>query len=150
MTAPDQCQDPLLRVTLRCGSVYYFQERHLTSSEPHYFIVINADPLHDSAILLVMASTKLQKVRARRRDLPSDTLVEVPLGEYSGFPDPSIIDCNTIFEHPLSLLIEKRRERTSWRNLNDFPKPLMAKVIAGVHKSPIHKPAIKSRIPPIS
>jgi hypothetical protein len=37
--------DLKLRLTLREGSVYYFAERHLTSPEPHYFIVVNSDPL---------------------------------------------------------------------------------------------------------
>jgi len=44
--------DLKLRLTLREGSVYYFTERHLTSSEPHYFIVVNSDPLAQLVLLL--------------------------------------------------------------------------------------------------
>ena len=29
-----------IRLTLRAGSVYYFQEHGLTSAEPHYFVVV--------------------------------------------------------------------------------------------------------------
>ena len=148
MTAPDPRRDPLLKLTLRCGSVYYFQDRHFSSGEPHYFIVINADPLRDTALLLVVSSTKLQKVRERCRNLPTDTLVYVAPGEYKEFSDPSIIDCNNIVERPLSLLLEKRREK-KLGCLADFPQVLLAKIIAGVHKSPIHKPALTARIPPI-
>jgi hypothetical protein len=37
--------DSKLRLTLREGSVYYFTERTLTSALPHYFIVVNAEPI---------------------------------------------------------------------------------------------------------
>lgn len=45
--------DTTLRLTLREGCVYYFVERHLTSPEPHYFIVVNSDPLTQQVLLLI-------------------------------------------------------------------------------------------------
>ena len=44
--------DLTLRLTLREGSVYYFAERSLTSPEPHYFIVVNSDPLAQRVLVL--------------------------------------------------------------------------------------------------
>ena len=52
-----------LRLTLRPGAVYYFQHRALTSVEPHYFIVVNSDPLRDQVLLLAVATSKVESVR---------------------------------------------------------------------------------------
>lgn len=43
-----QWTDVMLRLTLRGGSVYYLQHRDLFSAEPHYFVVLNANPLGDA------------------------------------------------------------------------------------------------------
>ena len=92
MTAPDPRQDPLLKLTLRCGSVYYFQDRHFTSHAPHYFIVVNAKPLKDSSLLMVVSSSDINKVKERWYNLPN-TLVLVTPQEYKEFSDISIIAC---------------------------------------------------------
>ena len=150
MTVPDPRQDPELKITLRCGSVYYFQHYALKSPEPHYFIVVNATPLHDSALLLVVSSSKIEKVKARRYNLPLETLVLVTHQEYPEFPgQESVIDCNTIIECPHSVLLEKRWENKLGK-LNDLPRPILEKVINGIHISPMHKPAVKILIPPIN
>ena len=52
------------------GSVYYFAERHLTSPEPHYFIVVNSDPLAQQVLLLSVVTSKVEKVKLRRKACP--------------------------------------------------------------------------------
>lgn len=39
-----------IRLSLRPGTVYYMADRALTSVQPHYFIVVNADPLGDEVL----------------------------------------------------------------------------------------------------
>jgi hypothetical protein len=65
-----------LRLTLREGSVYYFAERHLTSPEPHYFIVVNSDPLAQQVLVLSVVTSKVDDVKLRRKACP-ETLVEL-------------------------------------------------------------------------
>src|SRR5258708_30923466 len=91
-----------IRLTLRCGTVYYFQHRDLTSAEPHYFIVVNNDPLTDQVLLLAVASSKIETVRQRRRALPAETLVEISPVEYGEFKLSSIMDCNPVFRKRLA------------------------------------------------
>lgn len=64
-----------IKATIRPGSVFYFLEDTLTSDEPHYFIVINIDPLTDKTLVLVCASSQIPRVRRRRRNCPAETLV---------------------------------------------------------------------------
>ena len=46
-----------LKLFLRGGSVFYVQDRSLTSAEPHFFIVLNHNPLNEECLLLVVASS---------------------------------------------------------------------------------------------
>lgn len=86
-----------LRATIRPGSVCYFHDSSLTSSDPHYFIVLNKNPSTDRILLLVCSSSRLQTVR-NRRALRPETVVEISPLEYPDFTRDSIVDCNTVFE----------------------------------------------------
>ena len=71
----------LLKLTLRAGSVYYFQERKLTSPEPHYFIVVNQEPFSRQLLVLTVVSSKVDNVKRLRQGLPG-TLVEIGPKDY--------------------------------------------------------------------
>lgn len=64
-----------LRLSLREGSIYYFTERKLTSVQPHFHIVVN-DPLTQQVLLLTVVTSKIEKVKYRRRDC-LETVVEL-------------------------------------------------------------------------
>ena len=101
--------DIQIRATIRPGSVYYFPEETFTSDEPHYFIVINQKPLADEIILLVCASSKIESVKRRRRDLPG-TVVVIKKDEYPEFTRDSIVDCNTVITKRIENLVVKLRQ----------------------------------------
>ena len=70
-------QVPLeLRVSSREGSIFYFEERKLTSARPHFHIVANTDPLAQQVLILIVVTSKVEKVKYFRRDRP-ETLVEL-------------------------------------------------------------------------
>lgn len=96
-----------IKASIRPGSVYYFPEESFQSSDPHYFIVVNLDPISDVAILLVCASSQLEKVRQRRVTCPGETLVHVNPSQYKGFTKPSVIDCNYVIEKSVDQLVDK-------------------------------------------
>jgi len=100
-----------IRATIKPGSVYYFTEGSFSSSEPHYFIVLNSDPLNDQVILLVCASSKIDKVMKRRKTCPEETLIKVNSVQYPDFPVDSIIDCNSILQVTITKLVEKLSKR---------------------------------------
>lgn len=99
--------DVQIRASIKPGAVYYFPDASLKSREPHYFIVINREPLTDTVLLLVCASSQVEKVNRRREGYPPETLVQVSPGEYSGFTRASVIDCNHVFERNINELVEK-------------------------------------------
>ncbi len=100
-----------LRLGLRAGSVYYFQSRELTSGEPHFFVVVNREPITTRLLLLTIVTSKVEKARLRNRERPH-TLVEISPKEYNEFKVLSAVDCNVLVEKPLSELagLVKRKE----------------------------------------
>lgn len=124
-----------LRMGLRAGSVFYFQTRELNSPEPHYFVVMNRDPLGTRLLLLTIVTSKLDKVRLRNRERP-ETVVEISPAEYDEFRVVSAIDGNVVLEKPLSDLADLVRRRQV-RYHKDMPKPLFEKIRAAVLASPV-------------
>jgi len=73
----------------------------LSSSEPHYFIVINKNPAKDKILLLVCASSKVKEVEQSRALWRGKTVVKIYKTAYKGFNIDSIVDCNCVFEKGL-------------------------------------------------
>jgi hypothetical protein len=122
----------------------YFQHRELTSAEPHYFVVVNTDPIGDQLLLMAVASSKLESVRRRRRNLPPETLVEIS-HDYDEFPKQSIVDCNKVFRKSVAELVEDWR----WgvvKPKKDLPKELLILIQAGVRMSPLVEAETKALI----
>lgn len=124
-----------LRLGLRAGSVFYFQTRELSSPEPHFFVVMNRDPLGTRLLLLTIVTSKLDKVRLRNRERP-ETMVEISPAEYDEFRVVSAIDGNVVLEKPLSDLADLVRRRQV-RYHKDMPKVLFEKIRAAVLASPV-------------
>ena len=97
-----------LRATIRAGSVYYFPE--FFDRIPHFFVVMNIDPLRDAVIYLLCSSTRIKKVYDRNPDSPKETHVEISPNEYEGFRTNSIVDCNEIHSKSLDELTKKLSE----------------------------------------
>jgi hypothetical protein len=79
---------------IRKGSVYYFTNDKFISTEPHYHIVLNENPLDDELLLLVVSSSKIDNVKRINKNNPSETVVEICPTAYPAFTKKSIIDCN--------------------------------------------------------
>lgn len=134
-----------IRLSLRQGTVYYMAERTLTSVEPHFFIVLNTDPLGDEALLLAIASSQIDSVKRRRAREPVSTVVEVSSADYSGFTKNSVIDCNNVFTKSLLELCDLWR-RKQIVHKPDFPGAILARLIQGVLDSRIVSEADKRRL----
>ncbi len=134
-----------IRHTLRPGTVYYFQHRALSSVEPHYFIVVNINPLGDELLLMAVASSKLENVRLRRRGLPPETLVEISQLDYDEFTKQSIVDCNKVFRKSLAELVEDWR-RGVVSPMKDLPRELLFRIQAGIMISPMVEEEAKALI----
>lgn len=136
--------ESLLRLILRPGSVFYFQERKLTSGETHYFIVLNHRPLTDDALLLVVSSSQVGKVQLRRQALPG-TVVLVPLGLYRDFSKESIVDCNEVWlksRAEIAQLLDVKQAEA----LSDMPLHIVEQLRQAVRTSPLVDGETKKRL----
>lgn len=136
-----------LQLTLRPGTVYYFEHRGIHSNEPHFFTVINADPRSSNVLIMAVGSSQIDKVQARRKNLPPETLVIVDPSEYPDFSKPTVIDCNQVFELSLEELVQKFKTK-ELRHHRDLPKAVLEKIWRGVHRSPRVDETYKLMLPP--
>ena len=137
--------DPLpleLRLGLRAGSVYYFQARELTSEQPHYFIVVNRDPLGTRLLLLTIVTSRLDNVRLRNRSRPK-TVVFITPTDYPEFRVESAVDTNVVLEKPLSELVKLVRERRV-RYHRDLPAAVFEKIRTAILASPLVADEVKT------
>jgi hypothetical protein len=134
-----------LRLTLREGSIYYFQERTLSSAEAHFHIVVN-DPLRQQVLLLTIVTSKVDKVKYRRRD-SLETLVELGPSDLPNIlTRPSIVDCNRLIRISLDDFCERwgRKEVAAFDK--DLPPRLRAALRKAIHTSKLVPDEIKAGV----
>lgn len=137
--------DLKLRLSLREGSVYYFTERTLTSTQPHYFIVVNADPLTQQVLLLSVVTSKVEEVKRRRADSLA-TVVELFPKDFDVLSKLSIVDCNSLKTIPLAEFNE-RFVRSEIRCFNkDLPLVLRKALRRAIHASNIVADELKGLV----
>lgn len=139
-----QWTDRLLSLTIRSGSVYYLQDRRLSSPEPHFFVVLNTHPSSDTQLIFLIASSQVESVKRRRATLPPQTLVEVqPATDYPDFTLPTIIDCNQCFPVAKAVLLEKLQLNHAQEKA-PLPAHIIRKLISGVLASPLITEEVKA------
>ncbi|HSH39895.1 MAG TPA: hypothetical protein VK993_14060 [Chthoniobacterales bacterium] len=144
---PEQGIDLTLRLSLREGSVYYFTERSLTSPEPHYFIVVNSDPLTQQVLLLAVCSSKVPEVKQRRREWP-DTVVQISPQQFDVLKRESIVDCNDLKQVSLRDFNARFIRKQIKHFGKDLPPDLRRRVRTAIHASQILPAEIKSLVAP--
>ena len=132
---PDERLPTELRLGLRSGSVFYFQTRELTSEKPHFFVVVNRQPLRSQLLLLTIVTSNIADVRTRNRSR-METVVEITPREYAEFTKHSAIDCNVVLEKPLAELAAMVK-RNEVRYHRDLPAPIFARVRTAILASPL-------------
>ena len=122
---------------IQTGSVYYFQEETLSSAESHYFVVLNKDPRSEEILILVCASSQIDKRRriVEKLGFPAETLVFISPSDYPLFTRDTVIDCNRAFEKTCQSLIEKLELGKLKTCTELMPLEIVQKLIQGVHLS---------------
>jgi len=130
-----------LKLILRRGTVLYKNIRGLTSSEPHYLIILNNPKEHNGAVVSVVTS-QIEKRRERILffGLHESSLVILPKFCYQHFSKDSAVDCNVVGIIPFDdLLTYTPQDFKS----PDFPHEYINQIIQRVLESPKVQPSIK-------
>lgn len=129
-------------ISLRQGTVYYFQHRDLSSPLSHFFIVISPSPLKGKTILLSVITSQVEKVEKFRSDMPNETLVKISVDEYDELSKISIVDCNKYFVISLTDLLDKiSSNQIEYKK--DLPQKHLELIIKGILASPMIAKEIK-------
>jgi hypothetical protein len=124
-----------LRLGLRAGSVFYFQAREMLSEKPHFFVVVNADPLRDELLLLTVFTSQIDKVRQRNRERP-ETVVEFGPADFAPLDRPTAVDGNVIVRRSLSEMADLvRRKEIGYHP--DLSAELLGRIRAALLSSPV-------------
>jgi hypothetical protein len=134
-----------LRLSLREGTVYYFIHHSVLSPEPHYFIVVNSDPLTQRVLLLAVVTSQIGKVRLRRKTC-LDTLVELTPATFDVLTKPSIVDCNDLKEVPLADFNARFVAKKIQYFAKDLPAPLRRALRKAIHASIVLSDEQKARV----
>jgi hypothetical protein len=137
--------DLKLRLTLREGCIYYFPERSLTSPEPHYFIVVNSDPLAQKVLLLSVVTSQVASVKLRRKDC-LETLVELAPAVCDVFRKPCIVDCNDLTEVTLAEFNSRFVAQEIRYFDKDLPAPLRRALRKAIHASAMLSDELKALV----
>lgn len=140
-----------VHATLQTGSVYYFAEDSpkFTSTEPHYFVVVNQDPRTEEFLILVCASSQVTKTQDRIQNLgyPEETLVLLTPDDYELFTKDTVINCNTVFQKSIQEIIEKGNQGNLRVCRALMPPAIVAQLQQGIQASPRIERKIKKMLP---
>ena len=124
-----------LKLGLRAGSVFYFQAREMLSAQPHFFVVVNSNPLRDELLLLTVFTSQIDKVRQRNRERP-ETVVEFGPADFAPLDQPTAVDANVIVRRSLSEMVDLvRRKEIGYHP--DLSLDLLSRIRTALLSSPV-------------
>lgn len=135
-----------LRLSLREGSIFYLQDRKLTSPEPHFHIVVNADPLGQEVLLLSVVTSKVEKVKFRCRDRLHTIVEMTPADLPEVLTKDSIVDCNELTRVSLEEFCERWTRKEIKIFGTDLPETLRRIVRGAIHASDILADELKALV----
>jgi len=112
--------------------------------KPHYFIVLNINPLTDRFLLLVASTTNTDRIRKiinKQKHLERGYIF-VKTGEYQCFDKDSYINCHKAYPFEIGKL-KKIYERGLVELKDLLPQGFIDKVLKGCLESPMFKPKYK-------
>lgn len=67
----------LTNINICQGTVFHMHDLNMSNTKPHYYIVMNSKPENDSLLLLLIATSQIQKAQIRHRKMnePPESLV---------------------------------------------------------------------------
>lgn len=116
----------------------------------HHFIVLNSSPVRGDVLVLTNGTSQVARVQnlASRRGEPGSTVVVIPAGKYSIFPEQTAINCSSVVRMGFAELVEIMDEGNLTIDNVELDELDMVNVLQGVLDSGEVDDAIKDVIRP--
>ena len=137
-----------IAATIRQGSVYLIEQTHFKlSKNPHFFVILNEDPLSTTELVVVNATSNIdgRKRFVAKRNLPTETLVVVDENDCGFLSHESVFDCNTPSVFSPDELLE-RCENGVFVYKDEVSEEILTFLIEGVKASPMVPGRIKNSL----
>lgn len=127
-----------IEASLKEGAVYFLVNHNYESQNFHYYIVLNCCPETDQEIVMVNATSKIDKglERIKYRNLPQDTFVVVKPSEYCELRIATGFDCNNPTLRTKAELVELLKNN-ELETKQDCPITLLNKLRKAIVLSPM-------------
>lgn len=150
ITIPSEVQ---LTVLLKQGVIYRIKGNRPHPSvdgRSHHFIVLNNSPVRGDVLVLTNGTSQVARVQdlAIQRGEPSSTVVIIPAGKYSIFPEQTAINCNSVVRMEFAELVEIMDEGNLTIDSIELDQLDMVNILQGVLDSNEVDDTIKDVIRP--
>ena len=91
------------------GSVFYFSDDKFFRDIPHYYIVLNKNPLKDIVLILIFATTfnANRYMQIENSPYPESTYITLTPKKCPVLKKISLFDCNFVLERGIDVIISK-------------------------------------------
>jgi hypothetical protein len=131
------------------GFVLHMVDLHHQNPKYHFYVILNVKPDEDAWLVIAMATSKVDKVKAHvaARGLGQDTIVELQPGEYPHFSQSTIFNCNDVDIFPMTR-IKERLEDGLVQYRQCVSDSVLARLRTAALKSPTLEPKYQKLIRP--
>ena len=130
------------------GNVYLFKNPNFNNVEhEHYHVVVNHDPQNEDTIILVNATSQIEKRKmwVSKNKLPKETLIEVGHTECPFLSKDTVFDCNNKTLFTKDDLVDLT-DSMALQYIEKVPYDLLKKIRAGLIASPMIEGYIKEML----
>ena len=127
------------------GNVYLFNNPNFANPDnEHFHVVVNCDPQNQELVVLVNATSKVEKQEKwiQNRRLPKATLVQTNPTECSFLSKPTAFNCNNAFVFSKDDM-SNFTDEAKLTYIDKVPKEITDKICAGLKASPVIEQYIK-------
>ncbi len=98
-----------ITVSLEQGTVYLFSEESFDTTTPHFFIILNKNPVEDPFLIMTCATSQVEKRYewVKKNGLDLETIVPIDESSYKFLNRETVVDCNQLLQRTKEVLMDK-------------------------------------------
>jgi hypothetical protein len=124
--------------TIKKGAIYLVNQNDFTPQTPHFYVILNEDPINEIRVWLTVFATSKVESRERFRKInhwPRSTLVRVDHSRCPFLSKPSVFDCNGYKPFAPKDFLNQCNNSPNFKFLGYIDAVLIAELVSGVKAS---------------